>query len=104
MAIRFEANAVTMIPGSDAIHRAILQELEKPHSLERRAFLKITGIAGAGLVLGIPLGAEAALPRSALITSMSEMLLNAYVHIYPNGWVTLFSKSPEMGQGIKTAL
>ena len=65
----------------------------------RRVFLKATAAAGGGLLLHamLPLtvhGATAAAPAS----------LNAFIRMAPDGIVTIMSKNPEVGQGIKTSL
>ena len=66
----------------------------------RRSFLKLSAGAGAGLVLAfyLPSGGNA----EAANASLPEVL-NAYVRIAPDNLVTLYSISPEIGQGIKTA-
>jgi len=75
-----------------------------PLPLERRAFLKL---AGAGLVLGfcLPRGAraDAETPQAAGAASAAPAI-NAFVRIAPDNTVTVYSKAPEIGQGIKTAL
>ncbi|MDP9089299.1 MAG: molybdopterin-dependent oxidoreductase [Pseudomonadota bacterium] len=67
----------------------------------RRAFLRASVAAGGGLLLDFSLpgflGARAA-PSSAAAT------LNAFIHISNDGIVTIVSKNPECGQGIKTML
>ncbi|MCL2831425.1 MAG: molybdopterin-dependent oxidoreductase [Betaproteobacteria bacterium] len=72
--------------------------------LDRRGFLKL---AGAGLVLGfyLPGGvrADAETPQAAGAASQSPAI-NAFVRIAPDNTVTVYSKAPEIGQGIKTAL
>jgi len=68
----------------------------------RRAFLKATALAGGGLLLHAALPAIA---RAAAATSSEPAAaLNAYVRITPDGIVTIMSKNPEIGQGIKTML
>ncbi|MGZ3272116.1 MAG: molybdopterin cofactor-binding domain-containing protein [Caulobacteraceae bacterium] len=65
----------------------------------RRTLLK-TGLAtGGGLFLSWGLNANGALAANA-----SPMELNAYIHIMPDGAITIIGKNPECGQGIKTML
>ncbi|MEM8816145.1 MAG: molybdopterin cofactor-binding domain-containing protein [Pseudomonadota bacterium] len=68
-------------------------------NIDRRAFLKLSGAAGAGFVLAFSLRASANLSNSALPSEF-----NAYVRISPEGPVFIYSKNPEIGQGIKTAM
>src|SRR5579859_3741743 len=64
----------------------------------RRAFLKASVAVGGGLLL------HATLPRFASAASSQPVTLNAFVRIAPDGIVTITSKNPEIGQGIKTML
>ena len=64
----------------------------------RRDFLKISAIAGGGLLL------QAALPRFAFSAEERPATLNAFISITPDNTVTIMSKNPEIGQGIKTML
>ena len=68
----------------------------------RRAFLKATALAGGGLLLHavLPVAARATIASAATATTP----LNAFVRIAPDGIVTIMSKNPEIGQGIKTML
>ena len=71
--------------------------------LDRRMVLKATLLAGGGLALDvlIPLpSALAATDKEAAGTAQ----LSAFVSIAPDGTVTIMSKNPEIGQGIKTSL
>ncbi|UUZ55768.1 molybdopterin-dependent oxidoreductase [Massilia sp. H-1] len=63
----------------------------------RRSFLKA---AGAGLVLGIGWHG-ARLANAALPASFAP---NAFLQIGSDGSIVLFSKNPDIGQGVKTAL
>lgn len=71
--------------------------------LSRRKFIKVSGLAGGGLVLAFSLGpaAEKALARNA---PAEAFVPNAYVQIARDGAIVLFAKNPEIGQGVKTAL
>lgn len=69
--------------------------------IDRRSFLKLTGIAGTGLILGFSFkaGANPLSPQS-----VGEFVPNGFVRIATDGTITLYSKNPEIGQGIKTAV
>src|SRR5476651_203542 len=69
-------------------------------SLSRRDFVKVTSIAGGGMMVGFSLLTDAE-PAKQAGTIFSP---NAYVSIDGNGLVTLMSPNPEIGQGVKTAL
>jgi len=74
-----------------------------PDGLSRRGFLKAGALAGGGLMLGFYLGVRpsAADADPAAATDFSP---NAFIHITPNGTVTILAKNPEIGQGVKTTL
>lgn len=69
----------------------------------RRAFLRASSLVGGGLLLHVTLPAPA---RAALAgaSAPEAAVLNAFVRITPDGVVTIMSKNPEIGQGIKTML
>ncbi len=72
--------------------------------LDRRSFLKLTGLAGGGLMLGISLGGAAAEPAgSAHDDGDRPFHPNAYVQISREG-IVIYAPNPEIGQGVKTAL
>ena len=75
--------------------------------VDRRAFLKFSALASGGLVLGFYLkGGSACAGEVAkpLATPDAEFKPNAFIRIATDGTVTLISKQPEIGQGIKTSL
>ena len=63
----------------------------------RRAFLKVSLAASGALVVGVG--------WTGLVTAAGEetWVPNLYVRIHPDGRVTIVSKNPEAGQGVKTA-
>src|SRR5450432_625314 len=72
----------------------------------RRAFLRASVMAGGGLLLEVSLpGALSGAPQNTSQgVSPSSAALNAYVQISSGGMVSITSKNPEIGQGIKTML
>ncbi|HEX3729484.1 MAG TPA: molybdopterin cofactor-binding domain-containing protein, partial [Opitutaceae bacterium] len=76
--------------------------------LDRRSFLRLSALAGGGLVLGFYLksapraGAQDVVKAQNLIDGAFSP--NAYVRIAPDGSVTIYSSRPEIGQGIRTSL
>lgn len=69
---------------------------EIPRDPTRRLFLQTGAAVGGGLMLSFSL--------SSVGHAAGEGKLNAYVRIAPDGGVTIVSKVPEVGQGIKTSL
>jgi isoquinoline 1-oxidoreductase beta subunit len=72
--------------------------------LNRRAFLKVTALAGGGMMVATyidPLtGVFAQAPQGPAVSFVPT----AFVKITADNVVTIMSKNPEIGQGIKTAL
>lgn len=73
----------------------------KTGSINRRAFLKITALAGGGMMLGLyfkpPVFAQ---NQPAPVIPVPS----SFIRIAPDGTVTIISKNPEIGQGVKTSL
>ncbi|MFH7043821.1 molybdopterin cofactor-binding domain-containing protein [Paucibacter sp. JuS9] len=69
----------------------------------RRAFLRNTALGSGGLVLGLYLN-DAAQAAVAAQSPGSTFKPNAFISISDQGVITLISKQPEIGQGIKTSL
>lgn len=69
--------------------------------LDRRTVLKASLLAGGGLALDVLMLPSSALERAG---AAGTAHLSAFVSIAPDGVVTIISKNPEIGQGIKTSL
>lgn len=74
---------------------------EKTAALSRRSFLKITGLAGGGLALGIA-GVESAQAQGAAAKPATPP--QAFLRIAPDNTVTVAVNRLEFGQGVHTAL
>ncbi|MSU22805.1 MAG: xanthine dehydrogenase family protein molybdopterin-binding subunit [Opitutus sp.] len=74
--------------------------------VDRRDFLKFSAFAGGGLVLGYYLKSAGSASAAEVVkpAAGAEFKPNAFIRIAPNGVVTLVSKQPEIGQGVKTSL
>ena len=73
---------------------------EQSFEMGRRSFFKLAGAGAAGLVLGFHVGGEA---EAATAVAPGVQVMNAFIRIAPDNSITIFSKVPEMGQGIKTS-
>ncbi len=74
----------------------------------RRAFIKNTGLAGGGLVLGFSIF-NACKPNEVTKLAALELPkewfeINAYLKIGDNGMVTIQCPNPEFGQGVMTSM
>ena len=85
------------------IHDLVQRALRTDAGLDRRSFLKLTGLSGAGLALAatapVTLNAQEGDANPA-----ADVELNAFVEVSTDGTITIYSANAEMGQGIKTAL
>ena len=74
----------------------------------RRDFMRKSVLTSGGLALGFYFNsADSATKQVAKPSTVAETSIfkpNAFIHIATNGTVTLISKQPEIGQGIKTSL
>jgi isoquinoline 1-oxidoreductase beta subunit len=74
-------------------------------ALDRRTFLKVSVVAGGGLLVSLhakPLAAV--LAQGAAAAPAPAFAALAFFRFSPDGIVTILSKNPEIGQGIKTQL
>jgi isoquinoline 1-oxidoreductase beta subunit len=87
------------------LQRIEAQQAEEAVALSRRSFIKITGLAGGGLVLAMSIGPGAKTAQAqAQARAGTTFAANPYVQIRADGTVVLFAKNPEVGQGVKTSL
>src|SRR3954471_14435395 len=68
--------------------------------LNRRSFLQATTLTGGGMLLGLHTARQA----SAQAADQPSFDAKAFIRISPDGTVTLISRNPEIGQGIKNML
>jgi isoquinoline 1-oxidoreductase beta subunit len=77
------------------------------HVVSRRGWIGGVALVGGSLAVGWTLtrrrGADSS-PRSASIDASGRFHPDALVRLDPDGTVTIVSKVPEIGQGVKTAL
>ncbi len=85
-----------------------LPDLAAPlEGLDRRTFLRQSAIGSGSLLLGFylqPVGASDLVGMPANLSSAAGFKPNAFIGISDQGVITLISKQPEIGQGIKTSL
>jgi isoquinoline 1-oxidoreductase beta subunit len=73
--------------------------------LDRRSFLKVSALAGGGMVLSFSwLAGCKPTPQQVLEMPKEWFELNSYIKIGENGAVTLFSANPEFGSNVKTSM
>ena len=91
---------------SDAYLSALMREVRSVSatnavlSMGRRTFFKLAGGSAAGLILGFHLGDAAFAAETA---DDKDQVMNAFIRIAPDNTITIYSKCPEIGQGIKTS-
>lgn len=74
--------------------------------LDRRSFLKVSALAGGGMVLSFSwlAGCKPTTEEELLAMPKEWFELNSYIKIGENGVVTLFSPNPEFGSNVKTSM
>ncbi|HYN64156.1 MAG TPA: molybdopterin cofactor-binding domain-containing protein, partial [Candidatus Limnocylindrales bacterium] len=72
--------------------------------LNRRAFLRVTALAGGGMLIATYLDPVTGVLAQGQQAPPVGFVPNAFIKITADNVVTIISKNPEIGQGIKTAL
>ena len=70
--------------------------------MNRRDFFKATALIGGGFALG--LYSDSDMPAQAPPPRPAGLEPSAFIKIAPSGIVTILSRAPEIGQGMKTTL
>ncbi len=100
------ADITSNFAGSDAYFSALMREVRSipaanaALTMGRRTFFKLASAGAAGLVLGFQLGDQAFAAETA---DGKDQVMNAFIRIAPDNTITIYSKAPEIGQGIKTS-
>lgn len=79
---------------------------ENKVTFSRRSFIRTSALASGGLLIGFNLLTackESAQPPVD-ISKLNFNDFNAFIKIADNGYVTIFSPNPEIGQGVKTSM
>ncbi len=76
-----------------------MSTIEKQVRMDRRAFLRVSILASGALMVGV--GCRGSSQASSLGNDTWKP--NLYVRIGTDGMITIVSKNPEAGQGVKTA-
>ncbi|MEO5923347.1 MAG: molybdopterin cofactor-binding domain-containing protein [Bryobacteraceae bacterium] len=84
--------------------------MENQIQLDRRSFLRVSSLAGGGIMLGLatlPESAEAqgpGGPGGAKGPQANTTNPNNFIKIASDGTITIIAKNPDVGQGMRTAL
>lgn len=81
-------------------------ENENKLTFSRRGFMRSTALASGGILIGFNFFSscsETAAPPVD-ISKLNFQDFNAFIKIAENGYVTIYSPNPEIGQGVKTAM
>jgi isoquinoline 1-oxidoreductase beta subunit len=70
--------------------------------VDRRQFLRVSALAGGGMLLATYFDWGAA--EGVAAQAAADFTPNAFIRITPDGIVTIVAKNPEIGQGVKTML
>src|SRR5262249_18732103 len=73
------------------------------NTLGRRSFLRVSAIAGGGLLLSAYIDPRL-WGRAAQALPPANLVPNAFIRVALDGIVTITAKNPEIGQGVKTML
>ena len=83
-----------------------MKSQKKSISFSRRNFLKTSVLASGGMLIGFNF-LDACRPNAIVPIDISKLNFNdfnAFIKISQEGYVTIFSPNPEIGQGVKTSM
>ena len=81
-------------------------EDKKQYNFSRRNFLRTSALASGGIMIGFNLftACKPNVKPSIDIENLNFNDFNAFIKISKEGYVTIFSPNPEIGQGVKTSM
>jgi isoquinoline 1-oxidoreductase beta subunit len=81
-------------------------EKQNQTTFSRRNFMKTSALAGGGILIGFNFfsSCKEAVAPPVDISKLNFQDFNAFIKIAENGYVTIFSPNPEIGQGVKTSM
>src|SRR5271170_5412037 len=100
------ADILSNFARSDAYFSALMREVSSVPAanasltMGRRTFFKLASASSSDLVLRFHLGDSAFAAETA---DGKDQVMNAFIRIAPDNTITIYSKAPEIGQGIKTS-
>jgi len=95
---------------SESCYSTLLKEVQSSAvkvsdlGLSRRSLLKLSGVAGGGFALASCWAPVDGLALANDSEGSSQLSMNAFIEISALGAITIYSHTPEMGQGVKTAI
>ena len=92
---------------SSPLRTATPKSTNPTQTLNRRSFLRVSAIAGGGLLISAyidPAEDVLAAARQAQTPPTAKLTPSAFIRISPEGIVTITAKNPEIGQGVRTML
>ena len=72
--------------------------------LDRRSFLRVSAVAGGGILIALHLDPVTEILAQAQQLPPAAYQPTAFLRVAADGIVTIMSKNPEIGQGVKTHL
>src|SRR5260370_1791010 len=72
--------------------------------LDRRSFLRVSAVAGGGILIALHLDPVTEILAQGQQLPPAAYQPTAFLRVAPDGIVTIMSKNPEIGQGVKTHL
>src|SRR6266852_6273829 len=72
--------------------------------LDRRSFLRVSAVAGGGMLLALHLDPISEILAQAPQLPPAAFVPTAFIRVTADGIVTITAKNPEIGQGVKTHL
>src|SRR4026207_1075898 len=72
--------------------------------LDRRSFIKVSALAGGGMLIGLYTEPELPSPQRGAPPAPTPVNPSTYITVQPDNTFTIIAKNPETGQGIRNAL